>query len=90
MAESLPDVMADPQRITQVLTNLLSNAHKYGPPGEPVTLTAAPDAAGVRLAVSDRGPGIPLREQRELFRRFMRTYTDGANAPAGVGLGLAI
>ena len=90
LAESLPNVMADPQRITQVLINLLSNAHKYGPPGEPVTLTAAPDVAGVRLAVSDRGPGISLREQRDLFRRFMRTYTDGANAPAGVGLGLAI
>ncbi len=69
----LHPIVADRSRITQVLINLMANASKYTPIGEPidVIVEAVPDG-GYRVAVADRGPGIPLEERRNLFRRFVR------------------
>ena len=80
----LPAVMADPDRLRQVLDNLLANALKFSPPGSPVGLTARAEGTVVRLAVRDEGPGIAADQQPLLFRRF-----GGPAAKAGgVGLGL--
>ena len=82
-------VIADRERIGQVLTNLLSNAIKYSPPGEAVTVTTAPDGRGVRVCVRDHGPGIPADQRERVFERFYRGGGAGGSYP-GLGLGLYI
>ncbi|MBI4790626.1 MAG: HAMP domain-containing protein, partial [Chloroflexi bacterium] len=82
--ETLPRVLADPRRIEQVVINLLSNANKHGPPGEPICIEMAARDGFVRVAVADRGAGISAQDQARLFERFARTGREG------VGLGLAI
>ena len=75
---TLPAVRADYERIISVLTNLLSNAFRYAPEGDTVLLEAGPvfdvqngeDPIGVRLQVSDNGPGIMQEQQKLLFTRF--------------------
>jgi signal transduction histidine kinase len=91
LGEPMPEVMADSRRVTQVLINLLSNAHKYGPMGKPLTLEAALANDGdVRVSVADLGPGISPDNQGGLFQRFMRSGSKGTTAVAGIGFGLAI
>ncbi len=92
LAPDLPLVMADPRRVTQVLINLISNAHKYGPAGAPLSLEAAACDGCVRVAVTDYGAGIPQADQGGLFQRYIRahqTSTSDASA-SGMGFGLAI
>jgi two-component system OmpR family sensor kinase len=96
----LPDdpalVHGDPQRLHQVLTNLLANARTHTPPGTTVTARVAAEPSGVRLQVEDDGPGIPGELQPVVFERFARGDASRARAagPAGgtgsTGLGLAI
>lgn len=70
---SMTAIHADPTRLTQVLVNLLVNASKYAPTASPIDLTVEPEpTGGYRVAVADRGPGIPLQERHNLFRRFVR------------------
>jgi signal transduction histidine kinase len=85
----LPPIKADPTRLTQVLVNLLSNASKYGPPGAAVDLSLECVENHLRVAVADRGPGIPARERASLFRRFVRLDAQGEEQ-YGIGLGLAV
>jgi two-component system phosphate regulon sensor histidine kinase PhoR len=85
----LPTVQADPTRLVQVLVNLLSNASKYSPPGAPVDLSVEVSENRVRVAVADRGPGIPPGERASLFRRFVRLDTPGQEQ-YGIGLGLSV
>ncbi|MGP4114108.1 HAMP domain-containing sensor histidine kinase [Streptomyces sp. 4N509B] len=84
---------ADPERLDQVVTNLVDNAVKHSPLGGQVTVMARPGRTpgGLVLEVRDEGPGIP-RSQRDLvFERFGRGTTDGAPPrDGGTGLGLAI
>ncbi|MCO5166421.1 MAG: ATP-binding protein [Planctomycetes bacterium] len=81
--------LADAQRLEQVLTNLLSNAAKYGARGEPVLLEAAAVTGGnARLSVTNRGGGIPADELPRVFDRFMRARA--ATGSEGLGLGLYI
>lgn len=81
---------ADPARLQQVVANLLDNASRHSPPGGTVTLSARPlPGGGVRLEVSDEGPGIPLRDRERVFERFQRGR-DTAPGTGGTGLGLAI
>ncbi|HSK97117.1 MAG TPA: HAMP domain-containing sensor histidine kinase, partial [Euzebyales bacterium] len=83
-------VDGDPERLLQVLTNLLGNALRHSPAGVPVQVTADVADGGVLIAVTDRGPGIPEREAERVFERFFRTDGGRAAATGGAGLGLAI
>jgi PAS domain S-box-containing protein len=97
--DPLPDgyVMADRQRLAQVLLNLLSNAVKYNRPGGRVRVTVKPiagetDAAvpsAWRIDVHDTGPGIPANRMNELFVPFSRLGADHSDVE-GTGLGLAL
>ena len=87
----LPEVHLDEHRITQILTNLVSNAVKYAPPGGTITLTAA-DAPGrselIQFSVSDTGSGIPKEEQERIFDRLYQIKAGDAATNQGIGLGL--
>jgi len=87
---AIPLVCADPRRTVQVLVNLLSNANKYGPANEEITVTAEAIEGWIRVAVSDRGPGIPQEYREGLFTRFVRPGHLNADARAGAGLGLSV
>lgn len=77
--------VADPARLRQVVVNLVDNAIRHSPPGGRVSVLAS-RAGGLRLEVSDDGPGIPPAERERVFERFTR----GATSDGGTGLGLAI
>jgi two-component system OmpR family sensor kinase len=83
-------VLADEQRIRQVLKNLLANAAQYSPAGARIEVTVGIDARGrdATVEVRDHGPGIPPLERRRLFQRFSRLST--ADGTRGSGLGLYI
>lgn len=83
----LPDVLADPVQIDQVLTNLLENAARFSPPGGTIQVAIGPWKRSVQVRVSDQGPGIPEEARERVFEVFYRA--DGA-ASGGSGLGLAI
>ena len=84
-------VLADEDRIVQVLVNLLSNAVKFSPRDSVVTVAAAPEKDGfVELRVTDRGRGIPSSHKDLLFQRFQQVETSDAKKKGGTGLGLAI
>jgi PAS domain S-box-containing protein len=86
----LPDVMADRERIEEVLQNLLDNAIKYSPDRAQIAVTGQAMGDEVIVSISDKGMGIPLREQAEIFERFHRAV-DGTNQSIqGAGLGLYI
>jgi signal transduction histidine kinase len=87
---TLPPVLADADRIHQVLVNLLSNARKYSPDGGEVRVSAALRGGEVEVAVADRGLGIPPEALERLFERFFRVDTSDRRAIRGTGLGLAI
>jgi signal transduction histidine kinase len=84
-----PTVQVDAQRLQQILGNLLSNAVKFTEQGR-VTLRAEPLAAGVRLIVSDTGPGIPADFLPHLFEAFRQADSSARRRHGGTGLGLAI
>jgi two-component system phosphate regulon sensor histidine kinase PhoR len=91
----VPQIQADPDQMTQVLTNLIENAVKYGsPPGATVTvslaLQAGPRGPMVRLVVADEGEGIDPRHIPRLTERFYRVDGHRSRAVGGTGLGLAI
>lgn len=81
------DVHADPVRISQVVTNLLTNAAIWTPPGGTITVTLARGPDGAQIAVADTGPGIPADELPRVFDRFFR---GAAAPPGGSGIGLAV
>lgn len=83
-------VHADYNRINQVMTNLVSNAIKYGREGGYVRVSFLADANGVQVSVSDNGPGIPKEHQRRIFERFYRVEKSRSRQEGGSGLGLAI
>ncbi|MFB4278834.1 DUF4153 domain-containing protein [Nonomuraea sp. MTCD27] len=83
-------VRADPDLLAQVLANLLDNAVRHSPPSGVVTVLGEPSGAGVRLTVSDQGPGIPASARGRVFERFSRLDAGRAADSGGAGLGLAI
>lgn len=85
----LSEVEGDPARLTQALVNLIINASKYGPIGQPIELQLAQQAGMLWVGVTDRGPGIPPTERSSLFRRFVR-LDSGDQEQYGIGLGLFI
>ncbi len=89
LAEDLPVVTGDAQRLTQVVTNLLANASKFGPEDSEITVGASRQGGSVELHVEDSGPGAPELEGSSIFERFYRA-ADQEPEPRGLGLGLWI
>jgi len=83
-------VNADRKRLLQVMTNLLSNAAKFSPEGEAVQITTEERGAWLRVAVHDRGPGIPEAFRARVFGRFSQADSTTSRYKGGTGLGLAI
>ncbi|MBI3964975.1 MAG: CHASE3 domain-containing protein, partial [Chloroflexi bacterium] len=88
--DRLPRVTADPDRVTQIVTNLLSNASKYTPAGGTVTVSAEAEGDWVRIAVADTGVGLTAEDQARLFEKFFRASNRATQEEKGTGLGLAI
>jgi two-component system, OmpR family, phosphate regulon sensor histidine kinase PhoR len=86
----LPEIVADRDRLAQVLTNLLDNAVKFTPEGGHVTLSARSEDGRVVLSVSDNGVGIPPADLPRVFERFYRVGRSRDRREGGTGLGLAI
>ena len=87
LAPDLPRVMADRQRIVQVLNNLLANAAQHSPEGSPIRIEATFEDMHVAFAVADEGRGFTPERLSQLFRKYAR---DEGSHNAGTGLGLAI
>ncbi len=88
--DSLPPVHADPARINQVLSNLLSNAHKYTQDKGSIQVKAQRTGKFLRVAIADNGVGISEEDQARLFTQFFRAETREVRAQQGWGLGLSI
>jgi signal transduction histidine kinase len=90
VADTIPMVLFDKERIRQVLNNLLSNAIKFSPVYTTVRLTVHPTPAGIEFSVIDQGQGIRVEEQSKLFAAFQRTSTKPTAGEHSTGLGLSI
>jgi PAS domain S-box-containing protein len=86
----VPTVLADRERIQEVVLNLLDNAVKYSPRGQRIRVTGKVEGDAVTVSVSDKGQGIPLREQERIFERFQRLEGADVRRTQGAGLGLYI
>ena len=86
----LPEAELDPDRLLQVLGNLLSNALRHAPAASEIELAAESRDAGIELTVRDAGPGIDAADLPHLFDRFYRTDKARQRESGGSGLGLAI
>ena len=87
---TLPTAWADPERVVQIVTNLVSNANKYTQDGGHIWISARPAEDGVEVAVRDDGLGLSEEEQAHLFSRFFRARSALVQRTSGTGLGLAI
>jgi two-component system OmpR family sensor kinase/two-component system sensor histidine kinase BaeS len=86
----LPAVLADPQRLEQVIGNLVSNSLRHVPEGGKVIIETGKTASGLRVSVRDDGPGVPEADIPHLFERFWRGEKSRSRSLGGAGLGLAI
>ncbi|MFO1143606.1 MAG: sensor histidine kinase [Amaricoccus sp.] len=90
LPDSVPTLRADPDRLTQVMLNLLSNAAKFVPgEGGRVEVSLRQDGDSLEVSVADNGPGVPASEAATVFEKF-RQGGDATNRPPGTGLGLPI
>ena len=80
----------DPIRIAQVVSNLLTNAAKYTPPGGDIRLAVRKEADAAVVAVSDSGVGIPSEHQEAIFEMFSQVGDNGGLAQGGLGIGLSL
>jgi signal transduction histidine kinase len=83
-------IRADPDRLMQVITNLLSNAAKFSPSDRPVLVSAQRHGGVVRITVTDRGSGIPEEFRARIFERFAQADSSTTREKGGTGLGLSI
>lgn len=88
--DDVPDVYADPVRIAQVLTNLLSNANKYTPDGRQIFVRVVREPGFATVSVQDTGIGISEENQKKLFTQFFRAEDHAVREQPGWGLGLSI
>ncbi|MEA2191216.1 MAG: hypothetical protein QOI73_1337, partial [Solirubrobacteraceae bacterium] len=89
ISEPRPPALADPARVRQIVTNLLTNAHQYTGEHGTITLRLDGDARATRITVSDSGRGMSPDDVRRVFDRFYRGAADERRSP-GTGLGLSI
>jgi signal transduction histidine kinase len=90
LAEDLPIIQADPERMRQVITNLVDNALRYTPAGTIITVAAHLSSGNIEMSVSDDGPGISPEDIPNVFDRFWRAEKSRSRVTGGSGLGLAI
>jgi len=90
LPEQAPMVHGDADRVTQILNNLLSNAHKYTPDEGHIDLSVETVASFACIAITDSGIGLSKEEQAQLFTRFYRAHNAMTEATDGTGLGLVI
>jgi signal transduction histidine kinase len=91
VADDVPVVRGDQQRLTQVLVNLLANANKFAPPDSTIRIAArGNENSGLVLAVEDEGIASPGIEDARLFEQFRRSNGEGDRDESGIGLGLFI
>ncbi|ABY34108.1 MAG TPA: HAMP domain-containing protein [Chloroflexus aurantiacus] len=88
--DNLPDIEVDPQRIAQVLGNLIGNALRHTPAGGEVIVSAHRDESGIRFEVRDTGAGIDPADLPYIFDRFYKADRARSRSSGGAGLGLAI
>ena len=89
-ADNLPAALGDVQMITQVMVNLIGNAHKFIPSGGEIIIRGLTVEDGVRIEIEDTGPGIDLKDQDKVFEKFTQLNRKDGPGPKGTGLGLAI
>jgi signal transduction histidine kinase len=89
---AVPDIVVtlDSDRFMQVMANLLSNAAKFSPPGGTVDIAAEQRSGGLRILVSDHGPGIPEEFRSKIFGKFSQADASDRRQKGGTGLGLSI
>lgn len=85
-----PMVMADEDRLLQVMSNLISNAAKFSYPNDTVLITLEKEEKRAVVSVIDHGPGIPLEKRQDLFTKFKQIHADQNKKLPGTGLGLNI
>ncbi len=90
LPSSFPTVIADYERVQEVLTNLIDNAMKYSPKGGPIRIEGEVRSNEVVISVVDSGPGIPRGDRERVFDRFFRREGGIATVAKGTGLGLFI
>jgi signal transduction histidine kinase len=83
-------LLGDQGRVIQILTNLLSNAHKYTPVGGSIAIAARREGGEVCVEIRDSGVGLTVEEQSQLFAKFFRASNRATQEVGGTGLGLAI
>ena len=86
----LPKAWCDRNRLTQILTNLVSNANKYTPEGGSIVLQAIRKNGMIQIKVQDNGHGMTTEDQSKLFSKFFRSADDKIREAPGTGLGLSI
>jgi signal transduction histidine kinase len=90
IAPSTPLVLADSDRVTQVLFNLLDNARRHTPRGGSITVSAQQEGPMLRVSIADTGVGIDANDLPHIFERFYRADRSRTGATGGSGLGLSI
>lgn len=81
---------ADPDRLAQVLINLISNSIKFSPPESTITLSAGEERDNIRLSVRDQGRGVPAEFRDKIFERYQQVKSEDGMRGKGTGLGLSI
>lgn len=89
-APDSPPVLAEPELMEEVLSNLVENAIKYSPRGGIITISGRREGKQVRVTVADEGIGIPMGKQEDIFKRFHQVDSGATRKSRGVGLGLYI
>jgi PAS domain S-box-containing protein len=90
IAAEIPDIWGDPERVRQILTNLVDNSFDYSPEGGKIRVDAQRVGDQIEIAVIDNGMGIAVSEQERIFERFYRGEQALIMGVAGAGLGLSI
>lgn len=88
--KDLPEVYVDPEKISWVLINFLSNAVRYSPPGSKIVIGVLVSDNYMEFSVTDQGPGIEEENLSKVFNKFVQIATNGKKNKGGLGLGLAI